>query len=80
MPEFHETGFGHIFFNQQLPELIRQIKRVGDGLEKMNKNYQESVANIAAVITRLERIETMVQRLAEERGVEVPADYISKSP
>jgi hypothetical protein len=34
MPQFHETGYGRKFFDHDLPELTRQIKRVADCLEK----------------------------------------------
>lgn len=37
MPRFHETGYGRKFFERQLPELIKAIKRVADALEKQNQ-------------------------------------------
>ncbi len=35
---FHQTVVGHRFFEHQLPELIRQLARIADQLEKLNKN------------------------------------------
>jgi hypothetical protein len=35
MPEFHETMMGQKFYNGQLPELLDQIKRIADSLERL---------------------------------------------
>lgn len=35
MAQFHETGYGRRFFEHELPELNRNIKRVADALEKI---------------------------------------------
>lgn len=37
MPQFHETGYGKTFFEHQLPELTRQLKRIADVLEAQEK-------------------------------------------
>jgi len=34
MPQFHETGYGRRFFEHELPELNRSLKRIADALEK----------------------------------------------
>ena len=35
---FHQTLVGHRFFEHQLPELIRQLARIADQLERINKD------------------------------------------
>lgn len=35
MAEFHETGYGRVFFEAQLPELIGHLDRVATALEKL---------------------------------------------
>lgn len=37
MPQFHETGYGRLFFQSQLPDLIKQLTRIADALEAQNK-------------------------------------------
>lgn len=37
MPAFHETIYGKRFFDKQLPDLIKQLKRIADALEETNK-------------------------------------------
>ena len=37
MAAFHETVYGKRFFDSQLPELIKTLKRIADALEKQNK-------------------------------------------
>lgn len=39
MPQFHETGLGQRYYNVQLPDLIRQLKRIADALE----SYKEAI-------------------------------------
>ena len=34
---FHQTVVGHRFFEHQLPELIRQLARIADQLERLQK-------------------------------------------
>ena len=34
MSRFHETGYGKIFYEQQLPRLIRALDKIGDRLAK----------------------------------------------
>lgn len=34
-PAFHETGTGHKFYEAQLPELIRAIGRLADGIHRL---------------------------------------------
>lgn len=41
MPQFHETGYGQAFFNRQLPELIKNMGRIADALEKSNEVAEE---------------------------------------
>lgn len=35
---FHRTVIGHRFFEHQLPELIRQLARIADQLERLHKD------------------------------------------
>lgn len=37
MAQFHETIFGKRFFERQLPDLIKQLSRIADALEKQNE-------------------------------------------
>lgn len=39
--QFHETVRGKIFFESQLPSLIKAINRVADALEQKNEGYSE---------------------------------------
>jgi hypothetical protein len=39
-PQFFQTQMGKTFFEGTLPELVRQLKRIGDGLERLNKNLE----------------------------------------
>ena len=41
MPEFHETRYGKIFFDAQLPDLIKQLKRIADALEQKNEEEEK---------------------------------------
>lgn len=34
--EFHNTGYGRKFFEAQLPQLIREIGRLADEVQRMN--------------------------------------------
>ena len=44
MPKFHETRYGHRFFEAQLPELITQLKRIADALEKIDSRLENEEA------------------------------------
>lgn len=43
MPNLHETGFGRRFFENQLPNLIRELGRIADALEKQNKLKEKEI-------------------------------------
>lgn len=34
MAEFYETGYGKRYYEYQLPELVKQLTRIADALEK----------------------------------------------
>jgi hypothetical protein len=38
MPQFHETGYGQKFFNQQLPDLTKAIDRLTGAIEASNSD------------------------------------------
>jgi len=40
-PQFHETGYGRMFFQSQLPNLIKAINRLAEAIEKQNGNVKE---------------------------------------
>lgn len=42
MPEFHMTGYGKRFFDGQLPELIKNMGRIADALEKIVENNEKA--------------------------------------
>jgi len=35
MPQFHETGYGRIFFDSQLPRLIAALEKIAAHLETL---------------------------------------------
>lgn len=37
MAQFHETMQGKIFFNSQLPAMIKALERIAKALEKQNE-------------------------------------------
>ena len=39
--QLHETAYGKRFFDAQLPELIKQLKRIADALEKQNEEKKK---------------------------------------
>ena len=41
MTEFFETRMGHRFYEHTLPELVRQVSRLADALERMNDLQQQ---------------------------------------
>jgi len=41
---FHRTVAGHRFFEHQLPELIRQLARIADQLERLHKQADKQGA------------------------------------
>ena len=44
MPELHETRMGQVFYQKTLPELVTQLTRIADALEK-NLQNQEATNN-----------------------------------
>ena len=42
-PQFHETPYGKMFFEVQLPNLIKAINRLAEAVEKQNKLKEEEV-------------------------------------
>lgn len=41
MPAFHETMRGKIFFESQLPKLIKELERIANALEKQNEEKEK---------------------------------------
>jgi hypothetical protein len=37
MTDFHKTPIGQVFYGKHVPELIKELRRVADSLEKGNK-------------------------------------------
>ena len=56
---FHKTGMGSKFFNNDVPAMIRALKKIGDELEKANirENIPEPPLAHFEEITEEERIE-----------------------
>lgn len=44
-PQLHETPYGKMFFNIQLPNLIKAINRLAEAMEKQNGLEQEEKEN-----------------------------------
>lgn len=44
MNDFHRTGMGQKFFEKTLPDLVKQIGRVADGVERVAKLLEEERA------------------------------------
>lgn len=38
--QFHETKYGHMFFNKQLPDLIKAVERVAAALENKKSSVR----------------------------------------
>lgn len=55
MAQFHETGYGRIFFDHQLPLLIRGIEHLASELEQFNK-----------MVTAVDVIEKIVDKKIDE--------------
>ena len=45
-PEFHQTIYGKIFFETQLPSLIKAINRLADAVEEQNQLKEEEQKRI----------------------------------
>jgi hypothetical protein len=41
-PEFFETVMGHAYYEHHFPELVKQIKRLNDNLEKLIESQMVS--------------------------------------
>jgi hypothetical protein len=37
MIDFHKTGLGQMFYGKHVPEIIKELRRIADGLEQGNK-------------------------------------------
>ena len=42
---FHNTKMGHEFYNQNIPQLINQLTRIADSLEKIAKENHKANSN-----------------------------------
>lgn len=54
MPQFHETGYGRDFFQYQLPELIKQLTRVANSLERFENQAETSATTHHVFSARVE--------------------------
>lgn len=43
MSNFHKTIMGQVFYSKQVPELIKELRRIADALEKGNSLYTNSI-------------------------------------
>lgn len=48
--EFHETVRGKVFFEHQLPELIRTLKRLADAMETSAENFEKNEREASAKV------------------------------
>jgi hypothetical protein len=39
-PAFFQTEMGKRFYEGTLPELVKQLRRIGDGLDRLNRNLE----------------------------------------
>jgi len=37
MTDFHKTGIGQMYYGKHVPEMIKELRRIADSLEKGNK-------------------------------------------
>ena len=44
MNDFHRTGEGRTFFNKTLPDLVQNLARLADGVERVVKLLEEERA------------------------------------
>ena len=40
--EFYRTGMGHRFFNATMPELVKQLRRLGDQIEGLREDLAKA--------------------------------------
>lgn len=43
MTDFHKTGAGQLFYGKHVPELVKELRRIADNLEKGNKLYEREM-------------------------------------
>ncbi len=45
MSDFHKTRMGHTFYEHTMPELVRQLERLGTMLEQLAEHVAHSAGN-----------------------------------
>lgn len=43
MGNFHNTSIGKLFYGKHIPELVKELRRIADSLEKGNKLYENEL-------------------------------------
>lgn len=43
MTDFHKTGAGQLFYGKHVPELVKELRRIADGLERGNKLFENEM-------------------------------------
>ena len=51
---FYQTRMGRVFFEDTLPNLVNQLSRVADALEKQNKENAQATQNKSKVPIKME--------------------------
>jgi hypothetical protein len=44
-PEFFQTRMGHTFYESTMPNLVKQLKRLNDNLEKLVKTQEDKTGD-----------------------------------
>lgn len=43
MSDFYKTGVGQLFYGKHVPELVQELRRIANNLEKGNKLYEREM-------------------------------------
>ena len=77
-PQFHETGYGRMFFQSQLPNLIKAINRLAEAIEKQNGNV--NIIDITCDSKKCERTDLLVNCLNDEKNSKcIVPDFTGKT-
>ena len=74
MAEFHETGYGKRFYESQLPELIKQLGRIADGIHAEPDVATADVAPSSRPMTAADAIDRDYPH-ARELGMQMIRDW-----
>lgn len=71
MTDFHKTGIGQMYYGKHVPELIKELRRIADGLELGNKMMMKE-AKLTKKAAKVEEKIKDVKELDKLEEKEVP--------